>query len=75
MMCYKMIPNFDTKNLSSEDYLYKEDHFGLIYYLNLNEKYFNNVRRLSAYIHEPKTVEIYDSELASAFRISDKKIY
>lgn len=73
MMCYKMIPKFDKKNLTTNDYVYKDDHFGLIYSLNLNEEYFNNVRRLSAYIHEPKTVEIYDSGLASAFRISDTK--
>lgn len=57
--------------LSMFDYAFKADHYGLIYYINLNDKFFSGVRMLSAYIHEPDTTELYDSLLAPNFRISE----
>ena len=72
MICYKLLPKFGRNDtmLSMFEYTFKADHYSLIYYINLNDKFFSGVRMLSAYIHEPDTTELYDSLLAPNFRIS-----
>lgn len=77
MICYKITPNFSFEMLDAHDYLLKtgfENYFGLIFYVNINAKYFNGTRSLTAYVHENHSVDIIDSYLAPFVLITKPEI-
>lgn len=75
MICYRFDPKFGRNDsLKFSDYLLQDKLFGVIFYLNLNDSYFSQVRRLAAYIHEPGSTKLLDSFLAHGMYTRDAKI-
>ena len=74
MMCYDFIlrPGVTEKVLDSGIFLDDTESVSDIYYVEFDNKLFENVRRLAAYIHEPKSVPLIDASLWTNLIIPNK---
>lgn len=70
MVCYE-IGLKNRSKLESMDYLYESEAYAVIFYVNMNTKYFKKVSRMTAYVHENRSSKIIDASASYYHNLND----